>query len=311
MNGAQEVKPSWGYVAGQTLKRFRGEFQVYFPPAFLTSLVAYLGFYLLQWIQGRLLVWQPFSGVMESEGFAIVRYVYWLGRTTFIWSMQLGLVWLALAFMLAAAGLRILSEIQLTDTPIAIGKAFQLARTRRLGALVGVSGLAGVITAVFNMILLPLLLRPFLLMLASLQLFRYYLVFYDWATAVFTLVFVALLAKITLAIPELVEDNNVSIGQAIRNSIRATAGWEVFFFVEFGIFGLVGWPAYSVGKILLAASWADGHLSSTGYRIALVAFTILLASLALALLAIVHSVLYLSLKYGTTPPLVKKADSCL
>jgi hypothetical protein len=306
MNGAKGVTPSWGYIAKQTLKCFRGEFQVYFPPAFVASLVAYLGFYLLQSVREKLFIKPPFGSALEPVHFTIARYLYALGRTTFIWSMQWWLLWLALAFMLASVALRMLSEIQSTYAPMGIGRAFGLARTRRAGALVGVSGLAGVITAVFNIILLPLLLRPFLLMLASLQLFRYYLVFYDWATAAFTLLFIALLAKITLAIPELVEDNKVLVGQSIRNSIRATAGWEVFFFVEFGIFGLVGWPVYSVGKVILAASWGDGHLSFTGYEIMLAAFTILLASFWLALLSIVHSILYLSLRYGATPSFVKK-----
>jgi hypothetical protein len=179
-----------------------------------------------------------------------------------------------------------------------IGQAFRLVRSRRLGDLIGISALAGVATALFNIFLLPLFLRPLPLLLFQLHLLHDYLIVYDWATAAVTLIFFALVAKMALAVPELVDDQSVTIGQAIRNSIMATAGWEVFFLLEFGALGLVGGTLYFAGKDLLAGSLNNGQLTATGFELMLAAFTVLLASIALALLAIVQSLVYLSVRYG-------------
>ena len=46
-------------------------------------------------------------------------------------------------------------------------------------------------------------------------------------------------------------------------------------------------------------------VDSTGFELMLAAFTILLASIALALLAIVQSLTYVSARYGTAPALGK------
>jgi len=46
-------------------------------------------------------------------------------------------------------------------------------------------------------------------------------------------------------------------------------------------------------------------LTATGFELMLAAFTILLASIALALLAIVQSLTYVSARYGTAPALGK------
>ncbi|HEY2234609.1 MAG TPA: hypothetical protein VGK01_14130 [Candidatus Angelobacter sp.] len=220
-----------------------------------------------------------------------------------------GFVWLVFTFMLASVAIRMLQESQPTDTTIGMGEAFRLVRSRRLGDLIGVSALAGVATALFTIFLVPLLLRPLPLLLFQLHLLRDYRIIYEWATAAVTLLFSALVTKIALAIPELVDDQGVTIGQAISNSIMATAGWEVFFLLEFGVLGLVGGTLYFAGKDLLEGSWKHGQLTASGFELMLAAFTILLASLTLALLAIVQSLIYLSVRYGAAPALVK-AESC-
>ena len=300
MNVSDSRKPTWGYVCAQTLKRFREEFQVYFPPALLASVVAYLCIYLLQSVREKLVVPPSFESAMEPERFAVPRFLYALGRAS-IWSIQWWVVWLVFAFMLASVALKMLRESQSTDAKMGIGEAFRLVRSRRAVALTGISVLGGAAMAVFSIFLLPLLLRPLPLLLFQLNLFHDYLIAYDWATVALTLLFAALLAKMTLAIPELVDDQNVSIDQSIRNSIKATAGWEVFFFLEFGILGLVGGTLYFAGKDLLGGSWKHGQLTSTGYALMLAAFTVLLSGVALTLLAIVHSLVYVSLRYTTAP----------
>lgn len=304
MNTGYEVNPSWGYVGTQTLRRFRAEFQVYFPPALLASAVAYLFIYLFQSIQEKLVIPISYRSAMEPEHFAVPRVLYALGRFS-IWSVQWWIVWSVFIFMLASVALRMRRETLSSGATMGIGEACRLVCKHRLGALIGVSGLGGAATALFTTFLLPLLLRPLPLLLFQLGLYRYYSSAYDWATAALTLLFAALLAKMALAVPELVDDQNISIGQSVRNSIKATAGWEVFFFLEFGILGLVGGTLYLAGRELLKGSWKNGQLTLTGYELMLAAFTILLAGLALVLLAIVQSLIYVSLSHCAAP---KTAD---
>ena len=171
------------------------------------------------------------------------------------------------------------------------------------------SALGTVAATCFSVFLLPLLLRPLPLLAYRFAFYHNYSTVYVWATGVLTFLFAALLAKMSLAIPELVDDESVAIGQAIRNSIKATAGWEIFFFLELGILGLVGGTLYFAGQDLLAQRLKHALLTSAGYELTLAAFTVVLASLALTLLSLVHSLVYLSVRYGAEPLLVKTADS--
>jgi len=307
MNTVYAVKPSRGYVGSQTVARFRSEFQVYFPPALLASSVGYLCVYFLQLLREKLVVRPSYESIMEPSRFAIPRFLYALGRTS-IWSIQCWVVWLVFTLMLAAVALRALQERQSPDATMTMSAAFQLVCRRRLVSLVGLSCLAGVASTLFNIFLLPLLLRPLPLVLLQLNLLDHYLIAYSLTTAALTLLFAALLAKITLAIPDLVDDQNVLLGQSIRKRIAATTGWEVFFFLEFGLLSLVGGALYFVGENLLKTSWSQGQLTLTGYQLMLAAFTILLTGLALVLLAIAHSLVYVSLRYGAEPSLVETTN---
>lgn len=308
MSGKHSVKTSCRDVSVHALTCFRKEFQVYFPPALLGSGVAYLCVYLLQTIREKLVITHSYESAMEPGRFVVPRLLFALGRT-FVSSIEWWIVWLVFTFTLATVALRMLQKNQPTDATIGIGEAFRLVRSRRLGDLIAVSALAGVATALFIIFLVPLLLRPLPVLLFQLNLLHDYLIIYDWAAAAVTLLFSALVTKMTLAVPELVDDQSVPIGQAIRNSIMATAGWEVFFLLEFGVLGLVGGTLYFAGKDLLEGSWKHGQLTQTGFELMLAAFTILLASLALALLAMVQSLIYLSVRYGAAPPLLN-AENC-
>jgi hypothetical protein len=304
MNGGQSVKTSWRAVTVHALTCFRNEFQVYFPPALLASGLAYLIIYFLQTIREKLVITPPYESAMEPERFVVPRLLFALGRT-FVSAVEWWVVWLVLSFMLASVAIRMLQESQTTDATISIGQAFRIARSRRLGDLIGFSALVGVATTLFTIFLVPLLLRPLPLLLLPLHLLRDYLMIYDWANAAVTLVFAALVTKIAFAVPELLDDQGITLGQAIRNSIMATAGWELFFLLEFGVLGLIGGILYFAAKNLLEGSWKHGQLTATGFELMLAAFTILLASLALALFAIAQSLIYLSARYGTAPALVK------
>jgi hypothetical protein len=308
MHAAHAEKPSLRYVGTQTLRRFRTEFQIYFPPALLVCAAAYLCIYLLGLMQDQLVVPSSYESIMEPTRSAAPRFLYVLARELAS-AIQWLVVWLAFAFMLAAVALRMLGERQSPDEMIRMGEAFQLVLSRRLSVLIGASALGALASIVFNLFLLPLLLRVLPLILFQLNSFRYYLTVYVWAAAVLRLVFAALLVKMTLAIPELVDDQNVSLVQSIRNSVAITTGWETFFFLEFGVFGVIGGAFYFSGKNLLEASWKHGQLTFTGYELTLAAFTIVLVSIMLALFSIAHSLLYISLRYGAAPLRAEAAHS--
>lgn len=307
VNAQYAVKPSWKGIGVHALTCFRAEFQAYFPPALLVSAVAYLCIYLLEMVRDKLVIQHLFESAMEPERFMVPRLFFAMGRTL-IWSIQWWVVWLVLSLMLASVAFRMLSKNQSTDAAIGLGEAFRNVCGRRLGALITLSTLAGLGTVLFSVFLLPLLLRPLPLLLFRLHLFDYYSSAFWWVTLVFTLIFAALLNKMFLAVPELVFDQNISFGTAIRNSISATAGWEVFFLLEFGALGLLGGILYFLCRDLLEGSWKHGQLTQTGYQLMLAAFTVLLASLALTLLSISQSLVYVSLRPDATPPLVATED---
>ncbi len=300
VNAPSTVKRSWKDVGFHTLACFRTEFQAYFPPALLASAVAYLCIYLLEMVRKKLVVHHSFESAMEPARFVVPSLLFPMGRTL-ISSIQWWFVWLVLSFMLASVALRMLSKDQSTDAAMGLGDAFRNVCGRRLGALITLSTLAGLGTVLFSVLLLPLLLRPLPLLLFQLHLFDYYSSAFWWVTLVFTLIFAALLNKMFLAVPELVFDKNISIGKAIRNSISATAGWEVFFLLEFGALGLLGGILYFLGGNLLEGSWKHSQLTQSGYELMLAAFTILLASLALTLLSISQSLVYMSLRPDVVP----------
>jgi hypothetical protein len=304
MNVPYAVMTSWKDVSVHALTCFRREFQIYFPPALLASTFAYLCVYLLQTIREKLVIKHSFESAMEPARFVVPRLFFALGRTL-VWSIEWWVVWLIFGLVVASFALRMLLKRQSKDATIGVGEAFRIVLTRRLGDLMGLSGLAGLGTALFSVFLLPLLLRPLALLLFAPQLFDYYPSIFKWATVALTAIVAALLNKMIFAAPELVFDQNISIGQAIRNSIRETAGLEVFFLVEFGVLGLVGGTLYFTGADFLEGSSKHGQLTLSGYELMLAAFTVLLASLALTLLSISQSLVYVSLRRDTSPSLVK------
>lgn len=304
MSSGYSVKTSWRYVSVHALMCFRKEFQVYFPPTLLASALAYLCIYFLQTIREKLVITHSYESAMEPERFVVPRLLFALGRT-FVSSIEWWVVWLVFGLMVTSVALRMVLESQSKDGTIGLGEALRIVRSRRLGELLGLSSLAGLCTALFSVFMLPLLLRPLLLLLFSLHLFDYFPGVFKWATVALIVILAALLNKMTFAVPELVLDQSLSIGQAIRNSIMATAGWEVFFLLEFGVFGLVAGTLYVTGAGLLEQSWKHGQLTLTGYELMLAAFTVLLASLALTLLAISQSLLYVSLRRDIGPSFVK------
>jgi hypothetical protein len=306
MNVSVQHKPTWGYVCAQTLRCFRAQFQVYFPAGVLACAFAYCCNYGLQWISDKLVISRSFESVMEPEHLAIRRFAYAAGRVS-IWSVQLWIVWLVFSFVLATFAVKMLQDRRSAGSPMKIAEAFRLVRGGHPGALIGISALAGTATALFSIFLLPLLLRPLPLLLMQLGLLDSYFVAFKWAGAALILLFAALVTKMALAVPELVDDENASFGGSIRNSIKATPGWELFFVLDFGVSGLAGGILYTAGSNFLEQSWKHEQLSSAGYGILLAAFTIILAALAITLLAIMYSILYVALRYGHSEAMAEPA----
>lgn len=308
MNVSNPRKPTWGYICAQTLRCFREQFQVYFPAGVLACTFAYCCNYGLQWISNKLVISRSFESTMEPEHLAIQHFAYAVGRVS-IWSIQLWIVWLVFTFVLATFAVKMLQDRHSTGSPMKIAEAFRLVRGGHLGSLVGISALAGTVTALFSILLMPLLLRPLPLLLMQLDLLDSYFAAFKRAGAALILLFAALLTKMALAFPELVDDQSASLGGAIRNSIKATAGWELFFVLDFGILGLFGGILYTAGSSFLEQSWKHEQLSSAGYEMLLAAFSVILAALAITLLAITYSILYVALRYGHSEVTAEPAQS--
>lgn len=306
MNGAKTVRPSWGYIVKETLRCFRMQFQVYFPGTVLACAVASCCIYGLQWLSNKLVISHSFESIMEPEHSATIqRFAYAVGRVS-IWSIQIWIVWLVVTFALATFAVKMLQDRHSTGSPMKIADAFHLAGNSRRGVLIEISALAGTVTALFSILFVPVLLRPLPLLLMQLDVD--YLVALKWARAALILLFAALMTKMALAVPELVDDQNASLGGSIRNSIKATAGWEIFIVLYFGVLGLVGGVLHSSGSDFLKRFWHE-HLSFAGYLILLAAFTTILAALAITLFAITYSILYLELRCGNSEAMAEAAES--
>src|SRR5690349_12520129 len=100
MNVSGPQKPTWSNVCAQTLRCFRGQFQVYFPASVLACACAYCCNYGLEWIRNKFVISHSFETVMEPEHLAIQRFAYAIGRVS-IWSVQLWIAWLVFTFVLA------------------------------------------------------------------------------------------------------------------------------------------------------------------------------------------------------------------
>lgn len=299
---ASDARLTWLDICTQTILRFRAQFQYYFPPVLLVSAIAYPCIYGLQWAHDKFAALPSYESAMDPARFPIPHFIYVAARLS-IWPIQLWVVWLVFTFVLAIFAVKMLHDRQTAESPMKIGEAFRLVRARRLGSLVSISALAGAATGLFNILLIPMLLRPVPLLLRQLRVFSDYFVIFGWIRTAFLLIFAALLTKMALAVPELVDDPDASLGGSIRNSIKATAGWELFFVLMFAISGLVGGILYTVGSAFLDESVQNSQLSSTGNGMLLAAFIIALAALAITLLAITYSVLYVGLRYGRFEPI--------
>lgn len=308
MNASDARHLTWGYVCTQTFRCFRAQFQYYFPPVLLAGAFAYACNYGLQWASDKLVLRPSFESIMEPARFSIQRFMYAVGRVS-IWSIQLWIVWLVFTFVLATFAVKMLHERHPAGNPMRIGEAFRLVRSRRPGSLIGISALAGAATGLFSIFLMPLLLRPLPLLLMRLDLLDAYLVAIRWTSAALILMFAALLTKMALAVPELVDDPDISVRASIRNSIKATAGWELFFVLMLAIVGLAGGIIYTTGSSFLEHSWIHGQLSSAGYGMLLAACTAVIAALAITLLAIAYSVLYVAVRYGRFETISQTTES--
>src|SRR5215831_10517522 len=167
MSAPYAATASWKDVSLDALACFRREFQIYFPAALLASAFAYLCVYLLQSIQEKLIVTHSFQSAMEPGQLEIRRLFFALG-TNSILSIQWWAVWLAFVFLLSSVAFRMLLKHQLNEATIGLGEAFRIVRNRRFGELMALSSLVGVGMALFNFFLVPLLLRPLLLLLFAL-----------------------------------------------------------------------------------------------------------------------------------------------
>lgn len=242
-----EQKLSWGYVLSKSYKLYAQDFWTYFRIAVIPAVLAYVFTYFER----------PASLHFLRSGFLPMFSLKWVALAIFITFLQGAVYWTISAFFFAAiAGT--LENLKSTDTP-AIAVAFILVR-KRLGALVSIALLTWIL------FFLGRALSGFAVfeLLEHLGLGRNF-----WALSggigLMLVLLAGLLSKFGLAVPELISNPSVSASDAIRNSLKETAGWELFFMmflVKSAVFGYcINWLA----DLGLNWKWHHWTLNETAY----------------------------------------------
>lgn len=78
-------------------------------------------------------------------------------------------------------------------------------------------------------------------------------------------VIAALVSRVALAVPELIDDPSISPLRAIRNSITKTENWEPFFIFFLIKTGIVGYGVYWVAQRGFDWLWAHTSISESAY----------------------------------------------
>ena len=106
------------------------------------------------------------------------------------------------------------------------------------------------------------------------------------------LIIAGLFSRIGLAVPELMANPAISARQAVRNSIRKTGNWELFFTIFLAKAAAVGYGAFWIADWVLARLYARNSMSSAVYDWATWAIYICIAAALESPLFIAFSILY-------------------
>ncbi|HEY2391865.1 MAG TPA: hypothetical protein VGK22_11890 [Candidatus Angelobacter sp.] len=273
----QEQKLSWSYVLSRSYGLYAEHFWTYFRIALVPSLMAYAFRYFER----------PASHYFLRSGFSPTFSPKWLTFAISIAWIEGAVYWAISAFFFAAIASTFATEKP--DTP-AIADAFTLPR--KLAAT-----LFFIALLTWTLFFLCRSIAGFAV-IEILQRFRLtgnYWVTFSAVSLILVLV-AGLLSKFGLVVPELMGNLSTTGREAIRNSIKSTEGWEIFFMMFLTKSAVLGYAAYWATGFGMDWIWNHWDMGGTAYSCVQWAIYIFIAATLESPLFIAFSVLYSELQ---------------
>lgn len=272
----QQQELSWQYVLSRSYGIYAEHFWTYFRIAIIPAFVAYAFSYVEPLATRHLFHGMPIYS-MKWAAWAIV--IGWI-RGAVYWTIS--------AFFFAAIAATF--DYAKTGDTQAIADAYTKPR-KRLGSLIAIALLT------WSLFYIGRALAGFAVaeLLEHLGLGRNF-----WAlTSAFGLMLVliaGLLSRFALSIPEVTCNLSISSQDAIRNSIQATDGWELFFMIFLAKSAALGYCVLWVTSWALTWTWNHWTLNTQSYVALYWAVYICLAAMLESPLFIAFSLLYRELQ---------------
>ena len=284
-NPADEERLTWSRLLTQSYGLYRRRFWTFFRmallPGFLAILFRSAEQALLQQHMGR----GRWGTLSPSEWLLITGFS--LAEQAFYWSMS--------AFFFAAVASNVMGNE--SDQTALVSDSYTAARNR-LGAVLSVGLL----------VLLCFLVGRGVLLFAVFQIVQHMKdttgLAANLAFALPILLLAGILCRFGLAVPELMGNAKLSIRQAIRNSVRRSEGWELFFMVFLLKAALLAYAMSWLRNLGLAWLYEHGALSVALYPWAAQLVTVAIAALLEPPLFIAFSILHRELKVKTEDAVV-------
>jgi hypothetical protein len=269
---------TWGNVLALTYRLYAEKFWTYFRIALLPAVVASCFGYFQRTVTPQLL---HSAGSLSSK----LPLMFLVGWTT-------GAVYSIIsAFFFSAIAATIVGAAD--DSPLA--DAYSLAR-KRLRPVIAWALLTWTLFYVGRMAAA----------FAVFELLDRFSLTHYWvrslAIGAMFLMLLTLLSKFSLAIPELMQNTAISAGHAMRNSLKATEHWEVFFMFFLLKSATLGYFVYWVCNLILDQLWQHGYLSAVLDPYVTWFLNISIAAIIETPLFIAFSILYASLRAERESP---------
>jgi len=278
MDETPATRPGWNAVLGRTYTLYAQHFAAFWKLAFLPGVIAWLFLY----AYGVAFRHAVVNGWLDRDSIRNLPLMAALVLT------QGSVYWIISGFFFAAVASKVLCEAADDSKPLA--DAFSAARNR-IGAVVGVSILAWVLFYVGRTVSAIVLAEAF----GRSPLMRNF-----WAaTIIFSiplLLIAGLLSRLGLAIPALMAQPEITVSQALKQSMALTDGWEPFFMMFLAKSAVIGFLGYWAANFLLDQLWLRNLLARTTYPWAQTLLYIGIAAALESPLFISFSVLYRDLQ---------------
>ncbi|HEY1937679.1 MAG TPA: hypothetical protein VGJ33_07085 [Candidatus Angelobacter sp.] len=233
-----QPKITWEYVLTRSYRLYAQRFWTYFRIAVLPAIIAY-GFHYLE----RLVYPPLFHGVRQwSRGFFLLLLLQ-------VW-IEGAVYWTISAFFFAAIAANVLGTIG--DSRLADAYSPARARLRPAVALAVLTWTLFWIGRIAGAFAVSQLLGRYLM--------NYWVE--TFVLGILFLVLATLLSKFGLTIPALMDDSFVSFRHALRESVRQTEHWELFFMLFLIKSALIAYGAYWLCDLALGQLWQHGLMNS-------------------------------------------------